>query len=394
MTKSTRTTVGIVGAGPAGLMLSHLLAKRGIETVVIDSRTRHEIEITHRAGILERNVMRLLVDSGVSERVLKDGYEHEGIELRFGGHGHRIDFADLIGASCWLYPQTDVFIDLADARARDGGDVRFGVSGTQVEGVNGDSPVIRFLDAEGEQNEIACDVVAGTDGSGSYCRFLIPEDQRTHYFREYPFAWFGILAESPMSAPELIYAHSERGFALVSQRTESIQRLYMQCPIDEDIDAWSNQQIWDELQARVEGDGFELKRGPIFERALLRFRSFVAEPMRWGRLVLAGDAAHTVPPTGAKGLNLAINDVRVLDEVLAEALETNNFDILDRYGPRALDRVWRSQNFSYWMTQMMHLPVEGSSFDAKRQIGELNAVVSSRAGQTYLAEAYTGWPNA
>ena len=161
--------------------------------------------------------------------------------------------------------------------------------------------MIRFPDAEGEQNEIACDVVAGTDGSGSYCRFLIPEDQRTHYFREYPFAWFGILAESPMSAPELIYAHSERGFALVSQRTESIQRLYMQCPIDEDIEAWSNQQIWDELQARVEGDGFELKRGPIFERALLRFRSFVAEPMRWGRLVLAGDAADTVPPTGAKG---------------------------------------------------------------------------------------------
>ena len=252
-------------------------------------------------------------------------------------------------------------------------------SDTEVTGVDGDSPLIRFVDADGTECEIECEVVAGTDGSRSICRFLIPENQRVHYFKEYPFAWFGVLSESPFNAPELIYAHSERGFALISQRTEKIQRLYFQCPVDEDVETWSNQQIWDELQARVDGDdGFELKQGPIFERTLLRFRSFVAEPMRWGRLVLAGDAAHTVPPTGAKGLNLAINDVRILHECLVNALGPGgSLDALDAYGPRALDRIWKSENFSYWMTQMLHTPVEGVSFDLKRQIGELNAVVSS-----------------
>ena len=251
--------------------------------------------------------------------------------------GHRIDFGALVNASCWLYPQTDVFIDLANARERDGGDVRFGVRDTEVTGVDGDSPLIRFVDADGTECEIECEVVAGTDGSRSICRFLIPENQRVHYFKEYPFAWFGVLSESPFNAPELIYAHSDRGFALISQRTEKIQRLYFQCPVDEDVETWSNQQIWDELQARVDGDdGFELKQGPIFERTLLRFRSFVAEPMRWGRLVLAGDAAHTVPPTGAKGLNLAINDVRILHECLVNALGPGgSLDALDAYGPRA-----------------------------------------------------------
>ena len=226
--------------------------------------------------------------------------------------------------------------------------------------MDGDSPLIRFVDADGTDCEIQCEVVAGTDGSRSICRFLIPENQRVHYFKEYPFAWFGVLSESPFNAPELIYAHSERGFALISQRTEKIQRLYFQCPIDEDVELWSNQQIWDELQARVDGDdGFELKQGPIFERTLLRFRSFVAEPMRWGRLVLAGDAAHTVPPTGAKGLNLAINDVRILHECLVDALgQGGSLDALDAYGPRALDRIWKSENFSYWMTQMLHTPVD------------------------------------
>jgi p-hydroxybenzoate 3-monooxygenase len=294
-----------------------------------------------------------------------------------------------------LYPQTDVFIDLDNARDRDGGDVRFGVKDTEVSGVDGDSPLIRFIDADGTECEIRCEVVAGADGSRSICRFLIPEIQRVHYFKEYPFAWFGVLSESPFNAPELIYAHSDRGFALISQRTETIQRLYFQCPIDEDVELWSNQQIWDELQARVDGDdGFELKRGPIFDRTLLRFRSFVAEPMRWGRLVLAGDAAHTVPPTGAKGLNLAINDVRILHECLVNALgRGGSLDALDAYGPRALDRIWKSENFSYWMTQMLHTPVDGVSFDFKRQIGELTAVASSKAGRTYLAESYTGWPD-
>lgn len=393
MAKIFKTRVGIVGAGPAGLMLSHLLAKQGIDSIAIDTRTRHEIENTHRAGILEAGVVKTLIDTGVSDRVLTEGFEHDGIDLRFGGESHHINFKELIGATCWLYPQTDVFIDLANARERDNGDVQFGVTDSRVEGVDTDSPVIYYTNSDGEECEIHCEVVAGTDGSRSICRFLIPESERKHHFKEYPFAWFGVLTHSPFSAPELIYAHSERGFALISQRTTEIQRLYFQCPVDEDVETWSDRQIWDELQARVAGnDGFELKEGPVFERTLLRFRSFVAEPMRWKNLVLAGDAAHTVPPTGAKGLNLAINDVRILAECLTTYLNGDKKG-LDDYSDRALQRIWKSENFSYWMTQMLHTPDTGNSFDLGRQLGELDAVSSSKAGQTYLAESYTGWPD-
>lgn len=392
MTTVINTQVGIVGAGPAGLMLSHLLARDGIESIALDTRTRHEIETTHRAGILEDGVVKLLLDSGVGDRVKTDGYEHDGIDLRFNGESHRVNFKELIDATCWLYPQTDVFIDLANARDRDGGDVRFGIHDTVVTGVDTDSPVIAFTDADGEQYEIHCKIVAGTDGSRSITRFLIPQNQRVHHFKEYPFAWFGVLTHSPFSADELIYAHSERGFALISQRTDKIQRLYFQCPVDEDVETWSQAQIWDELQARVAGpDGFELKEGEVFERTLLRFRSFVAEPMRWGNLVLAGDAAHTVPPTGAKGLNLAINDVRILHECIAARLGGDAAG-LDHYSDRVLKRIWKSENFSYWMTQMLHTPAEGNSFDLNRQLGELDAVTSSEAGRRYLAESYTGWP--
>ncbi|WP_286960882.1 4-hydroxybenzoate 3-monooxygenase [Arsenicicoccus sp. UBA7492] len=391
MTVST-TPVAIVGAGPAGLMLSHLLAQRGIESVAIDTRTRQEIETTHRAGILEADSARMLLD-GVSDRILRDGYEHEGVELRLHGQGHRIDFQELVGASVWLYPQTDVFIDLADARARDGGDVRFGVTEVEVDGVETDSPTVRFTDAEGERQELRATYVVGSDGSRSQCRRLVPEARRTVYGKEYPFAWFGILCEAPMSASELIYAQSDRGFALISQRTDTVQRMYLQCEPDEDVHAWSEDQIWSELQARVAGDGFELRTGPIFERARLNFRSFVQEPMSHGRLVLAGDAAHTVPPTGAKGLNLALADVKVLAEVLEQALDTQDVQVLETYGPRALARVWRSQNFSYWMTQMLHTPPGADAFDVRRQMGELETVTSTKQGRAYVAECYTGWPN-
>ena len=391
MTVST-TPVAIVGAGPAGLMLSHLLAQRGIESVAIDTRTRQEIETTHRAGILEADSARMLLD-GVSDRILRDGYEHEGVELRLHGQGHRIDFQELVGASVWLYPQTDVFIDLADARARDGGDVRFGVTEVEVDGVETDSPTVRFTDADGERQELRATYVVGSDGSRSQCRRLVPEARRTVYGKEYPFAWFGILCEAPMSASELIYAQSDRGFALISQRTDTVQRMYLQCEPDEDVHAWSEDQIWSELQARVAGDGFELKTGPIFERARLNFRSFVQEPMSHGRLVLAGDAAHTVPPTGAKGLNLALADVKVLAEVLEQALDSQDVGVLETYGPRALARVWRSQNFSYWMTQMLHTPSGADAFDVRRQMGELETVTSTKQGRAYVAECYTGWPN-
>lgn len=389
----TRTSVGIVGGGPAGLMLSHLLSLAGIGSVVVDNRTRSEIENTVRAGILEADSVRLLTDTGVSDRVLRDGIVHQGIDLRFGGQNHRIDFKGLVGEHSWLYPQTDVFIDLADARDRDGGDVRFGVRDTRVADVTGDRPSIFFTDASGAACEVRCDYLVGADGSRSICRFEIPESQRTHYFREYPFAWFGILAEAPKSAPELVYTHSPRGFALISQRTDTLQRMYFQCSPDEDTGAWSEDRIWAELQARMAGpDGFTLKEGPITDKAILRFRSFVAEPIRYGRLLLAGDAAHTVPPTGAKGLNLALADVRVLAELLERALRGGDADALDEYGPRALGRVWKAQHFSYWMTTMLHTLPGATDFDLRRQLGEVDLVTGSVAGSTYLAEAYTGWP--
>ena len=389
----TRTTVGIVGGGPAGLMLSHLLSIAGIASVVVDHRMRAEIENTVRAGILEADSVRLLTETGVSDRVQREGIAHQGIDLRFGGENHRIDFKGLVGEPSWLYPQTDVFIDLAGARDRDGGDVRFGVSGTRVVAC-GDRPGIFFADAEGGACEVRCDYLVGTDGSHSICRLEIPQALRTHYFREYPFAWFGILAEAPKSAPELVYTHSSRGFALISQRTDTLQRMYFQCGPDEDVDAWSEDRIWTELQARVAGpDGFMLKEGPITDKAVLRFRSFVAEPMRYGNLLLAGDAAHTVPPTGAKGLNLALADVRVLAEVLERAVRHKDAGALDEYGPRALARVWKAQHFSYWMTTMLHALPGASDFDLRRQLGELESVASSVAGSTYLAEAYTGWPS-
>lgn len=391
-THVTSTEVGIVGAGPAGLMLSHLLSAQGIDSVVVDDRTRQDIENTVRAGILERDSVRLLVDTKASDLVLREGDEHAGIELAFGGQGHRIDFQDLVGASVWLYPQTSVFTDLANARSAAGADLRFGVSGTAVAGLSDDAPVIRFTDAAGASHEVRCRYVVGADGSRSMCRQQIPEVERRQYFREYPYAWFGILCDAPKSAPELIYSHSERGFALISQRTETMQRMYFQCDPEEQVDAWSDDRIWSELQARVGANGYSLKEGRVTGKSVLRFRSFVNEPMRYRNLLLAGDAAHTVPPTGAKGLNLALADVRILAEVLERALRRNDAAALDDYTERALARVWKSQHFSYWMTTMLHRPPDAGDFDVRRQIGELDSITSSRAASTYLAEGYTGWP--
>ena len=396
----TRTQVAIVGGGPAGLTLSHLLHRAGIECVVVDNRTVEEIRTTHRAGILERDSVRLLAETGVyasgHERVITHGDRHGGIYLRFGGESHHIDFEELVGASVWLYPQTDVFVDLHAARTRDGGDLRFGITDTAVHDLDSDRPRVTYVDGDGRAHEVSADLVVGADGSRSICRDHVAG--RSRYVREYPFAWFGILCEAPPSAPELIYNHSERGFALISQRTETLQRMYFQCDPDEDVDAWSDDRIWSELQARLAGpDEFELEEGPVIERTVLPFRSFVQTPMRSGRLLLAGDAAHTVPPTGAKGLNLALADTRVLAEVVERAIGTGDLDVLDAYTDRALQRVWRAQHFSYWMTTMLHRAPgqqEHRDFDELRQLGELTSLVSSEAGATYLAEGYTGWPTA
>jgi p-hydroxybenzoate 3-monooxygenase len=383
-----KTRVGIVGGGPAGLMLSHLLSQAGIANIVVEKRDHETIRNTHRAGILEYGSVRMLVESGVSERVLNDGYKHEGIDLRFGGISHRIDFTDLVGDAVWLYPQNEVFVDLAAARERDGGDVRFAVSDTQVLDLTTDTPKIRFTDSDGKAKEIHAELLVGADGSAGICKWAIPEEHRTDNFVEYPFAWFGILCEAPPSAAELIYCNSDHGFALISQRDDDIQRMYFQCPSDEDVSGWSEEMIWDELQRRIDGpDGLQLKRGHIFDKMVLRFRSYVCEPLRHGNLYLAGDAGHTVPPTGAKGLNLAFADVRVLFEGIDSWASTGSRSLLDQYSDRALERIWKAQNFSYWMTSMLHERPDTSPFERKRQLGELTAVVNSRYGSAYLAEA-------
>lgn len=387
----TNTTIGIVGGGPAGLLLSHLLALADIESVVVDNRPYLEIAQTVRAGILEPDSVRLLVDSGVSDRVLREGQEHTGVDFGFGGSRHWMDFQDLAGASVWLYPQTEIFVDLAAARRRDGGDVRFGVTDTAVVDVGRGRPGILFSDTDGARQEIRCDYLVGADGSRSITRREISSRVRRDYFREYPFAWFGILCDAPKSAPELIYNHSERGFALISQRTETVQRMYFQCDPSENADDWSDDRIWGELQARVGANGYRLKEGPITSKTVLPFRSYVCEPMRHGRVLLAGDAAHTVPPTGAKGLNMALADVRVLAEALERAVRRGAGDVLGEYTRVALARTWKAQYFTYWMTSMLHTLPEATDFDVRRQISELESLVSSRAGSTYLAEAYTGW---
>ena len=362
----TRTQVVVVGGGPAGLLLSHLLHISGIDSVVIDTRTAELIKSTHRAGILEPGSVRLLTDSGASDRVLTDGHEHEGIALRFAGRSHRIDFQELLGESCRLYPQTDVFADLHRTRTRDGGDLRYGISDTVVSNVL-DAPVVEYVDASGERHRVRGDLVVGADGSRSICRSLVTG--ASQHFREYPFGWFGVMVEAPASAPELIYARAPEGFALISQRTDTIQRMYFQCDPNENPQSWSDDRIWEQLHSRLSGDdGFELKEGPVIERSVLPFRSFVQTPMRHGKLLLAGDAAHTVPPTGAKGLNLALADVRVLAELIECAIGRKDDTALDSYTERALARVWKAQHFSYWMTTMLHRQDGTSDFDNKRQL--------------------------
>jgi p-hydroxybenzoate 3-monooxygenase len=388
-----RTQVGIVGAGPAGLMLSHLLHLRGVESVVIDLQSREGIEQTIKAGILEQGTVDLLRQTGVSDRMLRDGFVHHGINLAFAGGLHRINMFELTGGrAVTVYAQHEVLIDLIARRLQDGGDLRFEVGDTQVEGLETDRPTIRFTH-EGRQESLECDVVVGADGSRTYTRFLIPEGRvRTDFFRQYPFAWFGVLADAPPSSDELIYAHSDRGFVLVSTRSPSVQRLYFQCPPETDVDDWSDDRIWEEFEARLAPSGVTLETGKIFKKDVLQFRSFVCEPMQYGRLFLAGDAAHTVPPTGAKGLNLAMADVHVLDRALGAYYATKDTGLLESYTQTALRRVWRAQWFSFWMTSMLHRFSDATDFDLRRQIAELELVTSSPTAAKNLAENYTGLP--
>ncbi|MFH8251151.1 4-hydroxybenzoate 3-monooxygenase [Microbacterium sp. B2969] len=389
MTATVRTRVAIVGAGPAGLLLSHLLAGSGIESIVIDQRSREEIETTIRAGILEQGTVEVLASSGASDRVLTAAHRHEGIELRFAGDGHRIDFAALVDRAVYLYPQHEALKDLITARLAAGQDLRFGVTAQRVEGAETDRPAVIATDADGQALTIEAEFVVGADGSRSVARAAV-SGSRNGYFREYPFAWFGILCEAPPSAEELIYSNSPDGFALISQRSDTVQRMYFQCDPEVDPDSFSQEQLWDELQKRVPGT--TLKEGPIFQRDVLRFRSFVAHELLKGRVALIGDAAHTVPPTGAKGMNLAVADVLVLEKALRALLLEDDHRLLEAFPETALHRIWKAQHFSWWMTSMLHVAPEASDFDRLRQLGELRSVVESEAGRRFLAEAYTGWP--
>ncbi|MGO1850979.1 MULTISPECIES: 4-hydroxybenzoate 3-monooxygenase [unclassified Microbacterium] len=384
-----RTQVAIIGAGPAGLLLSHLLAEAGIDSIVVDNRTREEIETTIRAGILEQGTVEILTETGISDRVHTVGDKHAGIHLGFDGELHHIDFGVLTGRNVWLYPQHEVLIDLIAARSAGGQDLRFGVTAERVEDADTLRPRVIARDADGTEFTIEADVVVGADGSRSVVREAVT-GSHGGFFHEYPFAWFGILCEAPPSKDELIYSNSPDGFALISQRSPEVQRMYFQCDPDADPNAMSEAEIWDELQRRTPGT--ELKEGPIFQRDVLKFRSFVSHKMQSGRAVIVGDAAHTVPPTGAKGMNLAVADVVLLNRAIRALLLDGDGEHFERFTDEALRRTWKAQQFSWWMTSMLHQQPGAGDFERHRQIAELRTVTDSEAGRRYLAEAYTGWP--
>jgi p-hydroxybenzoate 3-monooxygenase len=387
-----RTQVGIIGAGPAGLVLSHLLHLQGIDCVVLEARTREYVRERVRAGVLEQSTVDLLTDAGLGDRMRREGLVHRGIELRFQNRGHRIDFHELTaGRTITIYAQAEVVKDLIDARLATGGETVFEAAGVSVHNFDGPQPSIRFR-RNGEPHKLLCDFIAGCDGFHGTCRSSIPPGVLTLYERLYPFAWLGILAETPPSSGELVYSYHDRGFALLSMRTQQLSRLYLQCAPDEEIENWPDERIWQELHTRLAREGWTLTEGPIVQKTITGMRSFVVEPMQHGRLFLAGDAAHIVPPTGAKGLNLAVADVRVLANAISEFYSSGSRDLLDSYSETCLRRVWKVQRFSWWMTSMLHRFDSDDGFDRRRQLGELDYVTSSRAAAQSLAENYVGLP--
>jgi p-hydroxybenzoate 3-monooxygenase len=390
----TRTQVGIVGAGPAGLLLSHLLALRGIDSVVIEIRSREYCEARQRAGVLEDGSVSLLRDAGLASRLDQQGLQHGGIYLQFAGVRQHLNFRDLTGGrTVTVYAQTEVVKDLIARRLADGGGDAIAFSSTKTEVTELDTarPVLGYTDADGNRHEVTCDVIAGCDGFHGICRPAIPPGVLTTWERDYPYSWLGILADVPPSTDELIYAHHSDGFALHSLRSPAVSRLYLQVDPDEVVASWPDERVWDELSRRFELPGWTLQRGPVLDKGITPMRSFVSAPMRYGRLFLAGDAAHIVPPTGAKGLNLALADVAVLAPAL-DALLHGDEKLADAYSATCLDRVWRSTHFSWWMTTMLHRTPGADEMAVQLQLSQLRYVTSSRAAATSLAENYTGWP--
>ncbi|MEK9658593.1 MAG: 4-hydroxybenzoate 3-monooxygenase [Chloroflexota bacterium] len=388
-----RTQVAIIGAGPAGLTLAHLLARVGIESVVLESRSREYVENRVRAGVLEHGTVDLLTELGLAERLHREGLRHHGIELRFNGEPHRIDITGLTGGrSIWVYGQREVVKDLINARQAAGAPLHFEAEVTAIEGIDGPRPTVRCRDAQGNEHTLEADFVAGCDGYHGPSRQAMPAGLVREFVHDYPFGWVGILAQVAPSTEELIYACTPRGFALHSLRSPQISRLYVQCERDDVIENWSDRRIWDELHARFASPGWSLQEGPILEKSVTPMRSFVAEPMRSGRLFLAGDAAHIVPPTGAKGLNLAVADVLVLSRALEAFYATGDESLMDTYSETCLRRVWKVQHFSWWMTTLLHTFPDTDAVQQRLQLAHLDYVTSSEAAATSLAEQYAGLP--
>ncbi|WP_369389687.1 4-hydroxybenzoate 3-monooxygenase [Streptomyces sp. CG1] len=387
-----RTTVGIIGAGPAGLLLARLLHRAGIDSVVLESRDRAYVEHRQRAGILEQGTVDVLREVGAGERMDREGLRHDGIELRFDRRRHRVDFPGLTGGrSVTVYAQTEVCKDLIALQLKEGGPLLFEAEVLAVEGADGDRPRLPFRH-QGREDVLECDYAVGCDGFWGVARGAFPAGVSRVFERTYPYAWLGILADVAPSHDELVYARHERGFALLSMRSPSVSRLYLQVPAGTDADEWTDDAIWSELERRLETDDWRLERGPITHKSVTPMRSFVHEPMRHGRLLLAGDAAHIVPPTGAKGLNLAVGDVVTLARALVHERDTGSPELLDSYSATCLRRVWQAERFSYDMTTMLHPAPDGTPFDARLQRARLERIASSRAAETELAEAYTGFP--
>ncbi|GJN42340.1 4-hydroxybenzoate 3-monooxygenase [Corynebacterium ammoniagenes] len=392
---SSHTPVAIIGAGPAGLMLSHLLHLEGVESVVIEKQSREEVESTVRAGILEQGTIDLLRKTGVGDRLDREAEIDEGISISIAGESHRIDFAKYTGKQVAVYPQHEVLIDLIAKRLSDDGELWFDTEVVSIADHESDNPKVHYHTADGTEGVLSADFVVGADGSKSLARKLITDDGGLRMKHEYPFAWFGIMVNAPQTAPELIYATHPEGFALISTRSENVQRYYLQCNPDDTPDMWSDDRIWEQLHLRADSDTVTVSEGEITDKAVLRFRSAVTDPMQRGRLFIAGDAAHTVPPTGAKGLNLAMADVCALAPSLVRAVKKSDTSLLDTYSERALPRVWKTQHFSYWMSSMLHsVPAENEMstlFQTNRRLAELSTVVTSDAGRQLLAQQYVGW---
>lgn len=382
--------VAIIGAGPAGLTLAHLLHLQGVESIVFESRTRKDVEETVRAGILEQGTLNLMRETGVGARMEAEADHDKAIDISINNERTRIPLTELTGHKVAIYPQHEYLKDFIAKRIEDGGELLFTTTVDSVENYEGDLAKVTYTEADGSSTTITADYVIAADGSNSPYRKLITEDGGVRARHEYPYAWFGILVEAPKTQKELIYATHPEGFALISTRTDEIQRYYLQCNPDDTPDMWSDDRIWEQLHLRADSPGITVSEGRIFDKAVLRFRSAVTEPMQKGRLFLAGDAAHTVPPTGAKGLNLAVADVSVLAPALVRALKKKDTGLLDSYTSLAVPRIWKAQHFSYWMSSMLHAVPGEDHFATQRRFAELRSVLESQSGQRYLAEQYVG----